>query len=347
MLGTEHHEIVLDADDALRILPIMDMVLDEPMADPSILPTYLVARFARQHVTVALGGDGGDELFAGYDTFRALAAARIYNQAVPRFLDRYFIRRAVRRLPVRTGNFSFDFVARQFLRGVKVPEPERLWRWLGAFNPEELAVLLTPDVLNSIDHERLYSNIYQLHYKVSSEDAVTRDIYGLTKTYLQDGILTKIDRATMACSMEARSPLLDVNLVELANSIPGHLKRTRGNRLKYIFKLALRGSLPESILHRRKKGFGLPLAAWLRGPLREPLWECLSERRLRDQGIFRPEAIRVLLDEHDSGTANHRKPLWTLFMFQRWVDNWGHNNFRNKHDVPLAVSYESTASIRT
>jgi asparagine synthase (glutamine-hydrolysing) len=347
VLGTDHQEIVLEADDSLAILPTIHTALDEPMADPSILPTYLVARFARQHVTVALGGDGGDELFAGYDTFRALAVAQAYNRVVPRFLDRYFIRHAVRRFPVRTSNFSFDFVARQFLRGVKVPEPERLWRWLGAFNPEELAALLTPDVLKLVDHEGLYTDVYRIYSKVSSEDLVNRDIYGLTKTYLQDGILAKVDRATMACSLETRSPLLDVNLVELANSIPGHLKRTRGNRLKYIFKLALRGVVPESILDRRKKGFGLPLAAWLRGPLREPLQDCLSQRRLRDQGIFRPEAIRMLLDEHDAGRANHRKPLWTLFMFQHWLDNWGYSSRPDSREVPLVVASDvSTNGVR-
>lgn len=342
-LGTDHHEMILSANDSLTILPITASLMDEPFADPSVLPTYLVARFARQHVTVALGGDGGDELFAGYETFRALPAAHAYNRAVPPFLHRYVIRPALCRFPARTSNFSLDFVARQFLRGVKVPEPERLWRWLGAFNPEELRTLLTPDVLKLVDCEHLYGDIHRLHSKVSSQDGTTRDIHGFIKTYLQDGILVKVDRATMACSLEARSPLLDVNLVELANSIPGHLKR-RGYRLKYIFKLALRGIIPDSILHRRKKGFGLPLAAWLRGPLREPLLDYLSERRLRDQGIFRPEAIRALLDEHGSGRANHRKPLWTLLMFQLWLDKWGHANRRDSYDIPLVVGSDVRTS---
>lgn len=341
-LGTEHHEILLDVNDSLTILPILEKVLDEPMADPSILPTYLLSRFARQYVTVALGGDGGDELFAGYETFRALMVAQIYNHAVPRFIDRYFIRQLIQHVPVRTSNLSFDLVARQFLRGVKVPEAERLWRWLGAFNPEELSVLLTPDVLKLVDFRTVYADVYGRYAKVASEDAVTRDIYGFIKTYLQDNILFKIDRATMACSMEARSPLLDVNLVELANSIPSHFKRTKGNRLKHIFKLALRGMVPEAVLGRRKKGLGVPLAAWLRGPLREHLRDCLSERRLRDQGIFRPDAVRLLLDEHENGRANHRKPLWTLFMFQSWLDNWGHNdNCHSAHEVPLVMGSTS------
>jgi asparagine synthase (glutamine-hydrolysing) len=337
-LGTEHHEITVEADDSLKVLPVIEMVLDEPMADPSILPTYLVARFARQHVTVALVGDGGDELFAGYETFRAIGAAQTYNRVVPRFVDRYFVRQALRLAPVRTSNFSFDFVARQFLRGVKVPDAERLWRWLGAFNPEELSALLTPDVLESVDFKSVFAEIHGLHSKVASEDTVTRDIYGFMKTYLQDDILVKADRATMACSMEGRSPLLDVKLVELANSIPSRFKRTSNNRLKHIFKLALKGLVPDRILSRPKKGFGIPLAAWFRGPLRQPLHDCLSEKRLRDQGIFRPEAVRLLLDEHESGRANHRKPLWALFVFQRWLDNWGHNaDPRATREIPLIV----------
>jgi asparagine synthase (glutamine-hydrolysing) len=204
-----------------------------------------------------------------------------------------------------------------------VPEAERLSRWLGAFDSEEAISLLTPDVLRSVDYRVLYDEAHRLHSRVSSQDAVTRDIYGFVKTYLQDGILTKVDRATMACSLEARSPLLDVKLVELANSIPGCLKRTRRNQLKYIFKRALEGVVPEFVLQRRKKGLGVPLASWLRGPLREALRDSLSTQRLREQGIFRPEPIQDLLDEHDSGRINHRKPLWALFMFQRWLDKWG------------------------
>jgi asparagine synthase (glutamine-hydrolysing) len=263
---------------------------------------------------------------------------------VPRFLHRHFIKPAIRHIPISTSNFSFDFIARQFLRGVKVPEPERLWRWLGAFNPEELTSLLTADVLKSVDHQRLYAEAYGLHSSVASQDVVTRDIYGFVKTYLQDGILTKIDRATMACSLEARSPLLDVNVVELANAIPGHLKRSRSNQLKYIFKRALSGMVPESVLRRRKKGLGVPLAAWLRGPLREVLRDSLSERRVRDQGIFRPKAIQLLLDEHDTGRANHRKPLWTLFMFQRWLDNWGYHDHHYRHEHRATVDANVFAS---
>lgn len=335
LFGTNHHEVLLDPDDSLDILPVIDSVLDEPLADASILPTYLVARFARSHVTVALGGDGGDELFAGYETFRALSAAQVYNRVVPGFVDHNFIRPAARRLPVRTSNFSFDFVVRQFLRGVKVPEPERLWRWLGAFNPEELLALVTPEVINAVDSENLYAEAYALHSRVSSEDVITRDIYGYIKTYLQDDILTKVDRATMACSLEARSPLLDFKVVELANSIPSHLKRSKTNKLKYIFKRALQGMVPETILRRRKKGLGVPLASWLRGRLREPLRDSLSEQRVREQGIFRPEAVRILLEEHETGRVNHRKKLWTLFMFQRWQDKWGNGNHAIDESSPL------------
>ncbi len=324
VLGTEHHEMILEPRDALGILPDIESFMDEPLADSSILATYLVARFARQNVTVALGGDGGDELFAGYDTFRALRAALVYNRFVPDLVDRHLFRPAVGRLPVSMANFSLDFVARQFLKGVKVPDSERLSRWLGSFTPEDLKTLLTPDVLAKIEFDGLYSDVHSYHRRWSHRDPVTRDLYAYAKTYLADDILVKLDRATMACSLEARSPLLDVELVELANSIPGHLKYGRAGQLKFVFKHALRGMIPDEILRRRKKGFGVPLAAWFRGPLRDLLRENLSEHLVRSQGYFQPDAVRKLLEDHDALRANNRKQLLTLFLFQRWVDHWTH-----------------------
>jgi asparagine synthase (glutamine-hydrolysing) len=320
-LGTKHHEERLEPDAAIKILPLVAGFLDEPFADASILPSYLLSRFARQTVTVALGGDGGDELFAGYDTFRALRSLRFYNAAVPGFVDRGVVRRLASLLRPSFGNFSLDFKVRQFLRGAHAAESERLWRWLGAFVPEELGALLTPAARTELDVGSLCDGIHALHAHASALDPIARDSYMFTKTYLTDGVMVKVDRATMACSLEARSPLLDRDFAELAAAIPSRWK-VRGGKLKYIFKQAMREMLPADILARPKKGFGIPVAEWFRGPLRDLLRDTLHERRIRDGGLLEPKKVQTLLDDHLNGRHDNRKPLWTLFMFEQWRERW-------------------------
>jgi asparagine synthase (glutamine-hydrolysing) len=320
-LGTDHREEILDVEAARAAIPSVCGILDEPFADASILPTYLLARFTRRHVTVALSGDGGDELFAGYPTFRALGLARIYAAAVPGWVDRALVKPAARRLRPDFGYFSFDFKANQFLRGATAADDERLWRWLGSFVPEELVGLLTPETLAVLDLPSLYDEVRAQYGRARELDPVNRDAYVYTKGYLAEGILTKLDRATMAVSLEARAPLLDFNLVAQAFSIPGSLKVRRG-RLKQVLKEALRGVVPDEVLGRPKRGFALPIGRWFREGMRGELLAALDPRRLRDQGLFRPKAVGALVDEHLAGKRDHRKPLFTLFMFQRWRERW-------------------------
>ena len=270
---------------------------------------------------MALSGDGGDELFAGYPTFRALRLADLYDRLVPAFVHRGLIRPAARRLRPDFGYFSFDFKVNQFLRGAKGPRNERLSRWIGAFVPEELLALLTPDALKSLDVAALYDDARAQYATAGELDPVNRDAYVYAKGYLAEGILTKLDRATMAVSLEARAPLLDFNFVKLAFSIPGSLKVRRG-RLKHIFKEALRGLVPDEVLRCPKRGFALPIGRWFREGMREELLDALNPERLRREGLFEPEAVRTLVDEHLAGVRDHRKPLFTLFMFQRWRESW-------------------------
>ena len=327
-LGTQHYEDHMSAEVATYILPKVVSFLDEPFADPSVLPTYLLARFARQHVTVALAGDGGDELFAGYDTFRALPFTRLYNAIVPGAIHRSVVRPLAQKMPVTYGNFSLDFRIKQFLRGTKVPESQRLWRWLGSFVPEELTNLIEPAVLGTLATDGLYEQVEELHSRVAQYDAVTRDGYLFTKTYLSDGVLAKVDRATMACGLETRSPMLDTDFVALAGQVPSRLKH-KGGLSKYILRKALTGMLPEDILARPKKGFGIPVGDWFRGRLRDMLQDTLHERRIREGGILRPAAVKALIDDHISGRRDNRKPLWTLFMFELWREHW-----LKKHAAP-------------
>ena len=320
LLGTEHHEQLLEPETVIAALPEVTRFMDEPFADPSILPTYLLARFTRQHVTVALGGDGGDELFAGYQTFRALPAARVYNAIVPGPVHRALVRPLASRLRAGNGYFPLDFKIKRFLRGVKVPEHERLWRWLAAFEPESLSDLVTPEAMEGVAVDRLFSQLFWLNDH-GDRDAIARDAHVFAATYLAEGVLTKVDRATMACSLETRSPLLDVELVELAASIPSRLKVSRG-RLKHIFKATLRGTVPADLIDRPKRGFAIPLGAWFRNQLRDLLLDTLDRRALIDGGVLQPEAVQRLIDDHLAGRQDHGRPLFSLLMFESWRRQW-------------------------
>ena len=262
-----------------------------------------------------LGGDGGDELLAGYPTFAADRAARFYR--VPRLVHDRFVVPLAGRMPVSTDNFSLDFKVKRFLRGAPYDAGIRNQVWLGAFGPDEQGDLLR-------DHDAIddpYADIAAAERDCNSRDPLERLIYLYCRFYLQDDILTKVDRASMACSLEVRAPFLDHTLVEYMATIPPDLK-LHGFNGKYILKRAMADRLPPGIARRGKKGFGIPVAKWFRGELRPLLHDTLSPSRLRQQGIFRPEAVQRLLLEHDRGSHDHRKQLWTLFMFQLWSDTY-------------------------
>ncbi len=308
--GTEHHEETFTPQALLDVLPDVVDWLDEPFADPSILPTHLLSRFTRQSVTVALGGDGSDELLAGYPTFPADRLARFYR--VPRALHERIVLPLAERLPPSAEDFSLEFKLKRFLRGMSVPEEVRHPAWLGSFGPEaQRALLLSP----AGDPYR------ELRGRPTDGDRLAGLIELYATTYLPDDILTKVDRASMACSLEVRAPFLDYTLVEFLGRVPSRLKLRR-LETKVLLKRAMAGRLPEGIAERRKKGFGIPLARWLRGPLRERLLDELSPARLDRQGIFVPAEVERLVGEHLSGRRSHHKELWTLLVFQLWHRRW-------------------------
>jgi asparagine synthase (glutamine-hydrolysing) len=312
--GTDHREDILQPRALLDMLPEVAAFLDEPFADASIIPTYLLSRFTRRHVTVALGGDGGDELFAGYPTFPAQRAARFYR--VPQALHERIIRPLAELLPVSHDNFSLDFKVKRFLRGAACRPEIRDQVWIGSFTPAEQQRLLAD--ASAIDQ---YEDVLEAEKLCPSRNTLERLTYLYCKFYLQEDILAKVDRASMACGLEARAPFLDYTFVEFANAIPFDLK-LKGLKTKYILKRAMAGKLPPDILARGKKGFGIPVAKWFRSELRETLLDMLSEQRIRQQGLFDHREIARLLDEHLRGSKDHRKQLWTLFMFQLWFDKY-------------------------
>ena len=318
-LGTDHHEERLSSNLAANLVSEIGSWMDEPFSDPSLVPTYLLSRFTRKHVTVALGGDGGDELFAGYPMYAGLRWAEFYKR-VPPSIRSAIVEPLVRLLPVKTKNLSFDYKALRFVTGAKYDAVARHHVWFGSFTPEEQARLLTPEALAATDGE-IYAQARQIADECDNEDLVTRMQSVDTRLYLAEDILTKVDRASMAVSLEVRAPFLDPRVAEFAASLPGSYK-LRGQKTKYILKKAVKEMLPPFVTRRGKKGFGVPVAEWLKVKLRPLARDLLSPERVRRAGVFNPEYVTRLQDEHERGVANHRKLLWTLLMFELWHESF-------------------------
>jgi len=318
-LGTEHHEFPLSADTALKTLPEITAGLDEPLGDSSIIPTYCLSRFTKQHVKVALGGDGGDELFGGYSTLQAHRLAHYYQRLTPGWLRGLVEPWVLEKLPVSFDNLSFDFKLRRFLRDYRLPPTVRHHRWLGSFTSEEKVWLLGP--LLTACQEKVEDLVEHHAHQARTRDPLNQVLYCDLKLYLEGDILVKVDRASMANSLEVRVPLLNQLLVEYAAQLP-HSFKLRGLTTKFLLRQSLKGLLPDSILHRGKKGFNVPVAKWFAGPLKSLLEDVLSPRRLKRQGLFQPDYVAAIIQEHQARRRDHRKLLWTLLAFQLWYERW-------------------------
>ena len=318
-LGTDHHEERLSANLAANLVSEIGAWMDEPFSDPSLVPTYLLSRFTRKHVTVALGGDGGDEIFAGYPMYAGHQWAAIYEK-VPKFLRTGIVEPLIRSLPVKTKNLSFDYKAMKFVTGVKYDTVARHHIWFGSFTPEEQQQLLTRDAIAETDDD-IYRQAREMMSECGQQDLV-KSMQNLdTRLYLAEDILTKVDRASMAVSLEVRAPFLDHRVAEFAASLPSSYKLRR-HKTKYILKKAVDEMLPRFVTRRGKKGFGVPVAEWLKFKLRPMARDLLSPERVRRAGVFNPEFVSRLQHEHEQGVANHRKLLWTLLMFELWHESF-------------------------
>lgn len=317
--GTEHHHEVLDIKKSSSLLPEIAGVLDEPLGDASIIPTFLLSRFVAKEVKVALGGDGCDELFAGYPTFPALKLINYYN-ILPKEV-RAVIHRLAAKLPVSHKNISFDFKVKQLLRGAGVSSEIMFFYWMGSFTDMEKRHLLAPKLLETVQNENTFEDA--LHYLKDSNlhKTLERILYLSFKCYLQDDILVKVDRASMANSLEVRAPFLDFQFVEFAAHLPTFYKLNRLT-MKYLVKKAFSGMLPDSIRNRRKKGFGIPIAEWIHSDMRPLILEYLDEARIRREGFFNALYVKELIAEHLSFKKDNRKLLWTLLVFQMWKERW-------------------------
>jgi asparagine synthase (glutamine-hydrolysing) len=302
---TDHQVETLSVDRAREVMDTCLSKLDEPIADSSLLPTYLVSGFARSQVTVALGGDGGDELFAGYDPFLALRPARFYRAVFPRPLHAA-IKALFDRLPVSHANIALDFKIKRALRGLDY-DP-RLWlpSWMAPLDLAALSELFS----EQLDVEDLYSEAIEQWEACPQADLVEKTLQFYSKLYLQDDILTKIDRASMMHSLEVRAPFLDVDLVDFVRRIPSNYKLRHGTT-KYILKKALKDILPANILHRRKKGFGPPIGAWFKSG-------ALEIDDVRFPGL-NGEFIKKRMVAHRLGKSDERNFLWCLYALMAWA----------------------------
>ncbi len=317
-LGTVHHERIVTPEQVREALHAVVDKLDEPIADPALLPNYLLAQFAREHVTVALGGDGGDELFLGYPTFIAEQWLSWYKK-LPTFVRRRLVEPLVRALPVSHHYFSLDFKAKQFLRGVGVPAPYTHQAWLESFNEAERRELLTPGYQASLP-QNPYARIDEYLAELPGADVHMQTVYFYLRIYMQDIILAKVDRTSMQVALEVRAPFLDTEVVELALRMPREF--TYKGSGKYILRKLMEDRLPKDVVWRGKHGFGLPVGQWFREEWRPLLEETLSHERVVKAGICRPEVVDRLIQEHVAGLYNHRKKLWSLLVLHLWYYRW-------------------------
>ncbi len=313
--GTEHHEMVVRPD-AVAVLPKLVWHYGEPFADSSAVPTYYLSEFARAHVTVALNGDGGDESFLGYPRYAgAMLGSWIDRLPLP-------VRRALggigRTMPFETSTIRALRYLRRFLSEADADDVERYGKWITFFSAaqkkelygEALADRLADDPLRGLDR-----------WLTGAAPIAGRVAYADIHSYLPDDLLVKIDVASMAHGLEARSPFLDHEFMEFAAAIPADMKMTRG-RTKGLLKDAMAARLPRELVNRPKMGFGVPIERWLRVELREMAHDVLLSDRARDRGLFHPEAVRILLEDHQSGRrANHYR-IWALLFLEIWFRMW-------------------------
>lgn len=308
--GTEHHEFVVTPD-LFDLIGEIVWHFDEPFADQSAVPTFLLSKMARDHVTVVLSGDGGDELFAGYSRY-VIDRDRSGFGRVPKAIREQVLRRASNALPHRGPG-------KNYLYNISLDPVDRYIDSVSTFNRPRKKLLYTADLAASLNGtgsagERKFRSYGK---NLPGTDPIARLLYLDSKTYLPGDILTKVDRMTMANSLEARVPLLDQELIELVAGMPSGLKM-RGRETKYILKKAMEGIVPAEILYREKQGFGVPVGQWINDQLRDRILGDLADKRTRERGYFDHAYIETILKEHSAGRRDHSNAVWALWMLELW-----------------------------
>jgi asparagine synthase (glutamine-hydrolysing) len=307
--GTKHHELMVNGDELTRNWPILTWHRDEPVSEPSDLGVYLISRLARQHVKVALSGEGGDELFAGYPKY-AFDRLACYYHLLPSVLRHRLVTPLLECLPYHARKLKTA------ARALAEQPPQRWMHWFGIFHGSLKERLLTPGVQAQVDMDaaRLFQHWLDQY---PQRDSLSQMLYLDTKIWLPDNLLMKSDKLMMAASLEGRLPLLDEHLIAYAASIPSHLK-VHGWQTKYILKRAYADFLPGAILKRKKMGFNVPTGAWFRGSQQSFITDLLLSERTQDRGLFERKCVENLLHEHMAGRQNYQAQLFTLASLELW-----------------------------
>lgn len=321
--GTEHHVRILSAADCADTLPAIVRDMDVPLADASVAPTWMLSRMTREAVTVALGGDGADELWAGYEHYIGFALAEMYNK-LPRLLRCGLLEPLARFLPSSAGYINPRLAVATFLQAARAPAWQRVQCMLTALTPDMQQAVLAPTFRSQVplllQPENLFASTRAQYAHWQPENAASplaRAFHVYVRQFLVEDILVKVDRCSMLHGLEVRAPFLDRDVATFAALLPIRYKLHHFRR-KWLLKKAFGDLLPPEIRHRNKRGFQIPVAQWLRGRLRPLLEDMCSTTTLRQQGIFEPQALHALMDTHLSGRCDLRHALWTVLVFQLW-----------------------------
>ncbi|MDQ1589939.1 MAG: hypothetical protein QOG71_566 [Pyrinomonadaceae bacterium] len=318
-VGAEHHEFIVRPD-AMEVLPTLVEHYGEPYADSSAIPTYYVARETRRHVTVALNGDGGDECFAGYERYAAMKLAGKYR-SVPGLLREGLIKNAVALYPTSETRRSRARDLKRFLDAASLPTVERYMRWVSVLDTQAKHDLYTDDFEREMSAHHASDFVAPWFANANGAGLVDASLLADTMTYLPNDLLVKVDIASMAVSLEARSPFLDHHVIEFAASLPENLK-LRGLTTKYLLKRVLAKLLPAENLSRRKMGFGVPIGHWLRGEMQKFLRDTLLSEKALGRGFFKPAAVKRMVELHTRGERDYAHQLWTLLMLELWFERF-------------------------
>jgi len=319
-VGTDHHEFIVKPD-AMAILPTLVEHYGEPFADSSAIPSYYVSRETRKHVTVALNGDGGDECFAGYERYAAMNVAQRYVKLLPAVIRNGVIRNLAHALPQAQSRKNPIRKAQRFLDAASLSPVQRYLRWISAFDEQAKLKLYSDDFRHEAAGFSTIGFIEPWFAKANGAGIVDASLLTDTMTYLPNDLLVKMDIASMAVSLEARSPFLDHHLMEFAASLPERLK-LRGMTTKYLLKRVLKQFVPEENLTRAKMGFGVPIGHWFRGSMKTFLRDTLLSEKALSRGLFDRDKVRQIVDQHIGHKVDHDQRLWSLLMLELWFERF-------------------------